>query len=71
VTFRPLRWVMEANPLTYGLDGLRRAMAPADVVHGMALPGWGVCTLVSVAFAGVMFLIASRIAGGKVAADWQ
>jgi ABC-2 type transport system permease protein len=71
VTFRPLRWVMQANPLTYGLDGLRRAMAPADVVAGMALPGWGVCTLVSVAFALVMFLLASRIAGGKVAADWQ
>src|SRR3954465_11614454 len=43
VTFRPLRWVMLANPLTYGLAGLRRAMSSAEVAGQLHLPGWGAC----------------------------
>src|SRR3954468_3576819 len=35
VTFKPLKWVMEANPLTYGLAGIRRAMLPVHVADGM------------------------------------
>lgn len=69
--FQPLRWVMEANPLTYGLAGLRRAMSGPQVVESLALPGWGVCVGVSIAFAAGLFWLATRIAGGRVAADWQ
>ena len=71
VTFKPLRWVMEANPLSYGMAGLQRAMVPPQVISGLMLPSWGTCVLVSVGFAVGMFLIATGIAGGKVAADWQ
>jgi ABC-2 type transport system permease protein len=71
VAFKPLRWVMQANPLTYGLAGLRRALVSPEVVAGLALPSWGVCVGVSAAFAVAMFLIASAVAGGRVAADWQ
>ena len=39
-----LRWVVAANPLTYGVAGLRRAMTPAlaDVPATLTLPGAGV-----------------------------
>ena len=39
-TFAPLRVTMELNPLTYGLAGLRRALAPPGVIEGLHLPGW-------------------------------
>ena len=38
VTFKPLRWGMEANPLTYGLDGLRRAMSRLTRPASMSCP---------------------------------
>ncbi len=68
-----LRWTMALNPLTYGLAGLRRAMYWGDpaVVSGAALPGFGISLIVSIAFAGGMFLLATFIARGHVAADLQ
>lgn len=68
-TFAPLRWVMEANPLTYGLAGLRRALYTG--VDASTLPGWPMCVGVSVAFAAAMFGIASRLAATRTKADWQ
>jgi len=69
-TFAPLRWVMQANPLTYGLAGLRRALyTGAEASSG--LPGWGACIGISVLFAAGMFLLASYLAGVRTAADWQ
>ncbi|NNJ26185.1 ABC transporter permease [Alienimonas chondri] len=43
-----LKWVVAANPLTYGVAGLRRAMTPAiaDVPATLTLPGAGVGALV-------------------------
>jgi ABC-2 type transport system permease protein len=71
----PLKWVMLANPLTYGLAGLRRAMYWGDAAAaGAALPAWSawwLCLLVSVAFAGGMFLLASAVAGAKSTADLE
>jgi ABC-2 type transport system permease protein len=64
-----LRWIMGANPLTYGLAGLRRSMYLGTPVDG--LPGWASCCGVTLLFAAAMFLLASGIARGRVAADLQ
>src|SRR5688500_1078570 len=69
-TFAPLRWIMQLNPLTYGLAGLRRALY-TGMEATSALPGWTLCVAVSVAFAVAMFLLASYLAGVRTAADWQ
>jgi len=64
-----LRWLMRANPLSYGLAGLWRAMylqQPADV---SSLPGWGTILAVSIGFAMVMCLLASWIATARTTAD--
>ena len=65
-----LKWVMRLNPLSYGLAGLQRAVF-GDVSSVAALPGWGMILGVSLAFAVAMVLLASKIAGGRVAADLQ
>jgi hypothetical protein len=63
---------MRLNPLTYGLTGLRRAMYWG---HESSVGGFGnnvaVCLAVSVAFAGVLFALASAIAGKRTAGDLQ
>jgi len=64
-----VRWLMRADPITYGLAGLRESMyfpQPAA-----SLPGLAVCFLVSIAFAAAMFLLSSAIVGGRVEADLQ
>jgi ABC-2 type transport system permease protein len=67
-----LKWVMRANPLTYGLDGLRRALywgnsgAPAQ--YG---PSLTVCLIVSVAFAAALFALASVIANSRSSGDFE
>ncbi len=67
-TFAPLRWVMNANPLTYGLAALRQALLSGT---DPTLPNLTLCLVVSVGFAVVMLLLAARIASSQVAADWQ
>jgi len=69
----PMRWVMGANPLTYGLAALRRTMYwNSGSSAGLAgLPGWRTSMLVSLLFAVVMFFLASGIARSRVAADLQ
>ena len=61
-----LGWVMRLNPLTYGLDALRKAMYFGGGGSSI-LPSLGV----SVLFAAVMFALASAIVGGRVSADLQ
>jgi ABC-2 type transport system permease protein len=65
-----MRWVMNANPLSYGVSGLRRALY-WDQSANLALPGWATCLGVSLLFALGMALLAGYIARGRVAADWQ
>ena len=65
-----LRYVMLANPLTYGLAALRRAIDPYDAA-ALGLPGLGVSLLVTIGFAVVMLVLAARVAGSTVAADLQ
>src|SRR5262249_36562952 len=66
-----VRAVMLANPLTYGLEGLRRAMYWGDPRFTSNMPGFGVCLLISVVSAAVLFVLASGIAQKRVAADLQ
>ena len=65
-----LKWAIRLNPLSYGLAGLRRSMQWGDP-HSVALGGLPVNLAVSILFAGGMFLIASALATGRVAADLQ
>ena len=66
-----LGWVMRANPLSYGLDGLRRALHWGDPTATAALPGLGVCLGVSVAFAAAMLLLATRIASARSSGNFE
>jgi ABC-2 type transport system permease protein len=68
--WKGLRYVMLANPLTYGLAALRRAIDPHDA-GVLGLPGFGVSLLVTAAFAAVMLILAGRIAESTVPADLQ
>ena len=65
-----LRWLMQVNPLSYGLAGLWRAIY-LDQAEISALPGWGMIAAVSVGFALVMFLLASAVASARSTADLQ
>jgi ABC-2 type transport system permease protein len=66
-----LRWLMRVNPLSYGLAGLWRAIYWDDPTKVSLLPGWTAILVMSVGFAAIMFLLATIMAGGRVAADWQ
>jgi ABC-2 type transport system permease protein len=57
--------IMRLNPLSYGLSAVRTVLG-----GGSTLP-FALSLVVSLSFAGVMFLIASLIATGRVAADLQ
>jgi ABC-2 type transport system permease protein len=66
---RVVRVVMLANPLTYGLAGLREAMYwgnPSTVPPG---PDFALCVIISGAFCAALFLLASVIATKRVSAD--
>ena len=68
----PLRWVMRLNPLSYGMTALRRALYWGhEVEPGVGIVGTAVPFVVSVAFAVAMFVLASAVAGGRVAGDLQ
>ena len=58
-----LKWVVAANPLTYGVAGLRRAMTPAlaDVPATLTLPGAGVAALVFGGFTLACLIVAVLI----------
>ena len=47
-----LKWIILANPLTYGVAGLRRLLFPSEVL-GPDLPGMGACVAVTAVFAAV------------------
>ena len=62
---------MQANPLTYGVAGLRRLMYSESA--GAALPAdtpsLAACWLVTLLFAAVMFALAWKIAGQRTTGD--
>lgn len=63
-----LGWIVRANPLTYGVAGLRHYLqnGGGDIV---LLPSVGTCWLVSLAFGAVMLFAAWRIAGTRSTGD--
>ncbi len=66
-----LGWVMRANPLSYGLDGLRRSLHWGDATATAGLPGLGVCLGVSAASAAALFLLASRVVAARSAGQFE
>jgi ABC-2 type transport system permease protein len=65
-----LRWLMNVNPLSYGVSALRRALywSDSDSLH---LPSWPLCLAVSLLFAAAMFMASSGMAGRRIPADLQ
>ena len=61
-----LKWVMRLNPLSYGLDGLRHA-----IYWETGKKGFVTSLTVSVAFAAVLFVLASVIASGRSSGDFE
>jgi ABC-2 type transport system permease protein len=67
-----IRAVMMINPLTYGMEALRRAMYWGTSGYSTShMPGFGVCLAISVVFAVALMLLASVIAQKRIAADLQ
>ncbi len=64
-----VRWVMRCNPLTYGLDGLRRCLYHATPAVADREPPMWVCLTVSLAAAAGLFALASAVARRRVSAD--
>lgn len=65
-----VRWLMLANPLTYGLAALRRALYWPGTI-GDVLPSMALSLAIVCAFAVVTSLLAARIAAGHVSGDLQ
>jgi ABC-2 type transport system permease protein len=66
-----LKWVMRLNPLTYGLDGLRRSLYLGDSGAAVYGPSIAICLIVSVVSAAGLFALASVIAGGRSSGDFE
>jgi ABC-2 type transport system permease protein len=57
-----LRWIMRLNPLTYGVEALRRLLFPASGSSEFSL---GFCLLILAGFTGLMFLLAFAMANRR------
>ena len=64
-----IRWAMRCNPLTYGLDGLRRCLYHANPAVAAREPAMWICLTISVAAAALIFCLAEFIARRRVSAD--
>lgn len=64
----PMRWVMQINPLTYGLAALREALTPHKITSTL-LPAIGWNLTITGVVAVVMLVLASRLALGRISAD--
>jgi ABC-2 type transport system permease protein len=67
----PLRMVMQLNPLTYGLDGLRAALYVGRSSYPESAGEIGVAYAATAGFALLLIVIATSLARGRVAADLQ
>jgi ABC-2 type transport system permease protein len=64
-----IRLAMRCNPLTYGLDGLRRCLYHGDPAVAGREPAMWICLSVSVASAAVLFFLAEAVARRRVSSD--
>lgn len=62
-----VQWIMQVNPLTYGVGWLRRALGNANAAMG--LPTATVCAAVTVAFAVAAFALATAVTLRRTARD--
>ncbi|MBI4719489.1 MAG: ABC transporter permease [Planctomycetes bacterium] len=60
-----IRWIMAANPLTYGMAALRHAMYAGTRAVDPALPSPAVCLTVTIAFSALVFGLAIRAVARK------
>ena len=67
----PLRVVMQLNPLTYGLDGLREALYLGRSSYSGAAGEIAVAYAATAGFAALLLVLATGLARGRVAADLQ
>jgi len=67
----PLAWILRANPLSYGVAGLRRLLywgsTSAELPAG--LPDLSTCWIVTLLFAAVMFGLCLRSSGRRTTGD--
>lgn len=65
-----IRFLIEINPLSYGVAGVRRLLLPDDpsTAH---LPSLALCTAITVAFALVTFTLSALAARGHTEGDLQ
>jgi ABC-2 type transport system permease protein len=66
-----MKWIMYANPLTYGLAAMRAALYWGHSAIAAAGPSFTISLAISVMFAVVMFVLAATVARGRVSADLQ
>jgi ABC-2 type transport system permease protein len=66
-----VRWAMRCNPLSYGYNALWQALYWNDPSAHAAWAGFSINLGITVAFALLLFGLASWIAGGRVQADLQ
>ena len=64
-----IRWAIRCNPLTYGLDGLRRCLYHGDPAVAAREPAMWVCLSVTVVAAAALFALAGAVARRRVTAD--
>jgi ABC-2 type transport system permease protein len=64
-----MKWVIWGNPLSYGLAGIRRALYWNNPSVSALLPSWSMCLGISIAFAAILFGLASIIATARSKAD--
>ncbi|HEV7301870.1 MAG TPA: ABC transporter permease [Tepidisphaeraceae bacterium] len=64
-----LRWLMNANPLSYGLSGLREVLYAPSAGAGALQSGWWTGMIVSCLFGVAMFTLASRMTRARVSGD--
>lgn len=63
-----LGWIVQLNPLTYGVSGMRMLLQ-LDSGSSPAAVGLGVCWAVTLAFAAVMFALSWRVAARRTTGD--
>ena len=65
-----LSWVIRANPLTYGVAGLRRLLySGAELPAAAGLPSMSVCIAVTIIFCGVCIAISVWLANRRTSRD--
>jgi ABC-2 type transport system permease protein len=66
-----MKWIMLANPLTYGLAAMRAALYWGHSAIASAGPSFLTSLMISIVFAVLMFGLAATVARGRVSADLQ